>query len=138
LERILPDHLDPLATGEDDPLDRAQLSLLDLWKGKQRVSRHLLAYDTTNFHTYIASIASNHTRHELAQRGHNKQGRHHLRRGQTSSVRGMRQPIPRQRAAAVERNRQQQHLRDQERRLRDRKQLRPGVQVASAGERFDP
>jgi hypothetical protein len=49
----------------------------------------------------------------------------------------MRQPIPRQRPAAVERNRQQQHLRDQERRLRDRKQLRPSVQAASAGERFD-
>jgi len=40
------------------------------------VSRRLLAYDTTNFYTYIAS---NHTRNELAQRGHNQQGRHNLR-----------------------------------------------------------
>jgi transposase len=75
-EKILPEHLDPLATGDDDPLDRAQLALLDLWKEKQRVSQRLLAYDTTNFYTYIAS---NNTRNELAQRGHNKQGRHNLR-----------------------------------------------------------
>src|SRR5262252_3168152 len=75
-ERILPEHLDPLATGDDDPLDRAQLRLLDLWKGKQMVSRRLLAYDTTNFYTYIAS---NNTRNDLAQRGHNKRGRHNLR-----------------------------------------------------------
>jgi transposase len=74
-EKILPEHLDPLS-GDDDPLDRAQLRLLDLWKQKQLVSRRLLAYDTTNFHTYIAS---NNTRNELAQRGHNKQGRHNLR-----------------------------------------------------------
>jgi transposase len=75
-EKILPEHLDPLATGDDDPLDRAQLRLLDLWKDKQMVSQRLLAYDTTNFYTYIAS---NNTRNELAQRGHNKQGRHNLR-----------------------------------------------------------
>jgi transposase len=75
-EKILPEHLDPLATGDDDPLDRAQLRLLDLWKGKQMMSRRLLAYDTTNFYTYIAS---NNTRNQLAQRGHNKQGRHNLR-----------------------------------------------------------
>jgi hypothetical protein len=75
-EKILPEHLDPLASGEDDPLDRAQLRLLDLWKAKQMVSRRLLAYDTTNFYTYIAS---HNTRNELAQRGHNKQGRHNLR-----------------------------------------------------------
>jgi transposase len=75
-EKVLPEHLDPLATGDDDPLDRAQLRLLDLWKGKQMVSRRLLAYDTTNFYTYIAS---NNTRNQLAQRGHNKQGRHNLR-----------------------------------------------------------
>ncbi|MCC6365777.1 MAG: IS1634 family transposase [Bryobacterales bacterium] len=75
-ERILPEHLNPLTTGDDDPLDRAQLRLLNLWKGKQMVSRRLLAYDTTNFYTYIAS---NNTRNDLAQRGHNKQGRHNLR-----------------------------------------------------------
>jgi transposase len=73
-EKILPEHLDLLAT--DDPLDRAQLHLLDLWKQKQMVSRRLLAYDTTNFYTFIAS---NNTRNDLAQRGHNKQGRHNLR-----------------------------------------------------------
>jgi transposase len=74
-EHILPEHLDPLsATG--DPLDQAQLRLLGSWKEKQMVSRRLLSYDTTNFYTYIAS---NNTRNELAQRGHNKQGRHNLR-----------------------------------------------------------
>ena len=66
-EKILPEHLNPLATGDDDPLDRVQLHLLDLWKAKQMVSKRLLAYDTTNFYTYIAS---NNTRNELAQRGH--------------------------------------------------------------------
>lgn len=40
------------------------------------VSRRLLAYDTTNFYTYVAST---NTRNQLAQRGHNKQGRHNLR-----------------------------------------------------------
>jgi transposase len=73
-ELILPAHLDPLST--DDPLDRAQLRLLGLWKDKQMVSRRLLTYDTTNFYTYVAS---NNTRNDLAQRGHNKQGRHNLR-----------------------------------------------------------
>ena|SRR6266540_5875652 len=74
-EKILPEHLDPLSSTED-PLDQAQLRLLDLWKEKQMVSRRLLSYDTTNFYTYIAS---NNTRNEMAQRGHNKQGRHNLR-----------------------------------------------------------
>jgi transposase len=74
-EQILPAGLDPLSATED-PLDHAQLRLLGLWKEKQLVSRRLLSYDTTNFYTYIAS---NNTRNELAQRGHNKQGRHNLR-----------------------------------------------------------
>jgi transposase len=74
-EQILPEGLDPLSATED-PLDHAQLRLLGLWKEKQLVSRRLLSYDTTNFYTYIAS---NNTRNELAQRGHNKQGRHNLR-----------------------------------------------------------
>jgi transposase len=74
-ERILPQHLDPLSLDED-PLDQAQVCLLGSWKEKQLVSRRLLAYDTTNFYTYIAST---NTRNELAQRGHNKQGRHNLR-----------------------------------------------------------
>jgi transposase len=74
-EQILPEHGDPLSSA-DDPLDQAQLRLLELWKQKQMVSRRLLCYDTTNFYTYIAS---NNTRNALAQRGHNKQGRHNLR-----------------------------------------------------------
>ncbi len=52
------------------------MRLLGVWKEKQLVSRRLLAYDTTNFYTYIAST---NTRNQLAQRGHNKQGRHNLR-----------------------------------------------------------
>jgi hypothetical protein len=74
-EQILPEQVDPISSAED-PLDQAQLRLFGLWKDKQMVSRRLLSYDTTNFYTYIAS---NNTRNELAQRGHNKQGRHNLR-----------------------------------------------------------
>ena len=73
-EQILPEHPDPSSI--EDPLDLAQVRLLGMWKEKQMVSRRLLAYDTTNFYTYIAS---NNERNELAQRGHNKQGRHNLR-----------------------------------------------------------
>jgi transposase len=62
--------------GEKDELDQAQMRLLGVWKEKQLVSRRLLAYDTTNFYTYVAST---NTRNQLAQRGHNKQGRHNLR-----------------------------------------------------------
>jgi transposase len=62
--------------GEEDELDQAQSRLLAVWKEKQLVSRRLLAYDTTNFYTWVAS---SNTRNQLAQRGHNKQGRHNLR-----------------------------------------------------------
>ena len=72
-ERILPEGIDPIA---QDPLEEAQVRLLGLWKSKQKVSRRLLAYDTTNFHTYFATT---NTRGDLAQRGHNKQGHHNLR-----------------------------------------------------------
>jgi len=65
-----------LPAGQRDELEEAQLRLLGLWKQKQLVSERLLAYDTTNFYTYIAS---NNQRNQLAQRGHNKQGRHNLR-----------------------------------------------------------
>jgi transposase len=68
---------------EEDDLDRAQLQLLALWKEKKLVSRRLLAYDTTNFYTWVAST---NTRNELAQRGHNKQGRHNLRQVSLSYV----------------------------------------------------
>jgi transposase len=76
------DCFDRIATGESlpagkgDELEEAQLRLLSLWKEKQLVTRRLLAYDTTNFYTYIAS---SNQRNQLAQRGHNKQGRHNLR-----------------------------------------------------------
>jgi len=69
------DRIQTAAAGEDE-LDHAQSRLLTAWKDKQLVSRRLLAYDTTNFYTYVAST---NTRNELAQRGHNKQGRHNLR-----------------------------------------------------------
>jgi transposase len=74
-EQILPEGSEALGAA-DDPLEQAQLRLLGVWKQKQLVSRRLLAYDTTNFYTYIAST---NTRNQLAQRGHNKQGRHNLR-----------------------------------------------------------
>jgi transposase len=74
-EQILPEAQEALSPA-DDPLEQAQLRLLGLWNQKQLVSRRLLAYDTTNFYTYIAST---NTRNQLAQRGHNKQGRHNLR-----------------------------------------------------------
>lgn len=67
------EQIDATAT---DPLQQAQSRLLGVWKEKQLISRRLLAYDTTNFHTYIASTNQ---RNGLAQRGHNKQGRHNLR-----------------------------------------------------------
>src|ERR1035441_3180279 len=76
------DCFDTIATGESlpagkrDELEEAQLRLLGVWKEKQLVTHRLLAYDTTNFYTYIAS---NNERNSLAQRGHNKQGRHNLR-----------------------------------------------------------
>lgn len=61
---------------DEQQLEQAQIRLLGVWKQKQLVSRRLLAYDTTNFYTYVASTNQ---RNELAQRGHNKQGRHNLR-----------------------------------------------------------
>jgi transposase len=61
---------------QDDELDEAQRRLVGIWKEKQLVSRRLLAYDTTNFYTFVASTNQ---RNQLAQRGHNKQGRHNLR-----------------------------------------------------------
>ena len=61
---------------QEEQLEQAQIRLFGVWKQKQLVGRRLLAYDTTNFYTYVAST---NTRNELAQRGHNKQGRHNLR-----------------------------------------------------------
>ena len=65
-----------LPRGQRDDLEEAQSRLLGLWNEKQLVNHRLLAYDTTNFYTYIAS---NNERNPLAQRGHNKQGRNNLR-----------------------------------------------------------
>ena len=59
-----------------DPLDQAQSRLLALWKQLNPASHRLLAYDTTNFHTFFASTND---RANLAKRGKNKQGRHNLR-----------------------------------------------------------
>lgn len=59
-----------------DELDQAQLKLLALWKERQLVSHRLLSYDSTNFYTFVASTNGRNT---IAQRGHNKQGRHNLR-----------------------------------------------------------
>jgi transposase len=61
---------------EQDDLDRAQRRLLALWKEREMVSHRLLSYDATNFYTFVAST---NTRNTIAQRGHNKQGRHNLR-----------------------------------------------------------
>ena len=69
--------------GESDELEQAQSRLLAAWKNQQLISRRLLAYDTTNFYTWVAST---NTRNTLAQRGHNKQGRHNLRQVSVSYV----------------------------------------------------
>src|ERR1700692_2255612 len=61
---------------EEPQLEQAQILLLGVWTQTQLVSRRLLSYDTTNFYTYVASTNQ---RNGLAQRGHNKQGRHNLR-----------------------------------------------------------
>ena len=74
-ERLVPEAL----SGEDGaeaPLDEVQQRLTARWQAQERVSGRLLAYDTTNFYTYFATT---NTRSRLAQRGHNKQGRHNLR-----------------------------------------------------------
>ena len=69
-------HVEADERGGADDLEEAQLRLLAVWKEKQLVSRRLLAYDTTNFYTWTATTNQ---RNRLAQRGHNKQGRHNLR-----------------------------------------------------------
>src|SRR5208283_2294373 len=42
-------------TAQNNELDQAQSRLVETWKQKQLVGRRLLAYDTTNFYTYVAS-----------------------------------------------------------------------------------
>ena len=75
-QQLLPEKQAGEQSEEHDPLEEAQVRLLGLWKEKQLLSRRLLAYDTANFHTFIATT---NTRNTVAQRGHNKQGRHNLR-----------------------------------------------------------
>jgi transposase len=67
---------DASAADVGDELSQAQALLLGLWKQRKGFGRRMLAYDATNFYTFIAST---NTRNTLAQRGHNKQGRHNLR-----------------------------------------------------------
>ena len=59
-----------------DELEQAQLALLKAFRQRDLVSQRVLAYDTTNFHTWIATT---NTRNQLAQRGHNKHKRNDLR-----------------------------------------------------------
>ena len=47
-------------------IEEAQLRLLGVWKEKQLVGRRLLAYDTTNFYTYIASTNTRRIWHNAA------------------------------------------------------------------------
>lgn len=74
------EQLEPETAAAAEPatsaLDHAQARLLGLWRDRDQISSRMLAYDTTNFYTYIATT---NTRTQLAQRGHNKQGRHNLR-----------------------------------------------------------
>lgn len=60
----------------DDDLTQLQIALAQLWVRNDLVTDTVLAYDTTNFYTYIDT---KNERCSLAQRGHNKQGRNNLR-----------------------------------------------------------
>ncbi len=60
----------------NDDLTQLQIALAQLWARSDLATDTVLAYDTTNFYTYIDS---KNERCDLAQRGHNKQGRHNLR-----------------------------------------------------------
>ena len=59
-----------------DELSRLQVAMVQLWRNAGMVGDSVLAYDTTNFYTYIDS---KNERCGLARRGHNKQGRHNLK-----------------------------------------------------------
>ena len=67
---------DSLREPRPDQLEQAQLALLRAFLDRQLASRRVLAYDTTNFATWIASTNQ---RCKLPQRGHNKQKRRDLR-----------------------------------------------------------
>lgn len=69
--------VDPaLLEPQDDELEQAQRALTAAFRDKQLVSQRVLAYDTTNFYTWIAST---NRRNSLARRGRNKQKRTDLR-----------------------------------------------------------
>ena len=73
------DHFDAIDVSDQpqaDELEQAQSALLQAFRSRQLVSQRVLAYDTTNFHTWVATT---NTRNRLAQRGHSKQKRHDLR-----------------------------------------------------------
>lgn len=59
-----------------DPLTRAQLAVVERWRARAVLGGSILAYDTTNFHTFIDT---RNERCSLARRGINKQKRHDLR-----------------------------------------------------------
>ena len=60
----------------EDDLSRAQLAALRLWSKQGLIQQRVLAYDSTNFHTYIDT---KNERCSLAQRGHSKQGHNNLK-----------------------------------------------------------
>ena len=59
-----------------DELDRAQQALLEVFRAKDLVGPRVLACDTTNFHTWIAT---SNLRSALARHGRDKQKGHNLR-----------------------------------------------------------
>lgn len=96
-KRALPEWYGRTAVQQIRPTDVSQLSSRRYWEAWERVSEEDLAeisrrffsevaeleepaadcllLDTTNLYTYMAT----HTPSELARRGHNKEGKHHLR-----------------------------------------------------------
>ena len=77
------DCFDAIEVGEErdgrpanDELERAQGALLAAFRGSEAVGERVVAYDTTNFHTWIASANE---RCDLPARGRSKQKRNDLR-----------------------------------------------------------
>jgi len=67
---------DQMDTLSPEALEQAQEEIVGRVLKAESLGMGILAYDTTNFFTHIAST---NTRTNLAQRGHNKQRRHDLR-----------------------------------------------------------
>jgi len=70
------DRIDQRSPFPDDQISQAQLRLLRRWRSEGLVGKTVLAYDSTNFYTYIDS---KNDRCSLARRGKNKQKRDNLR-----------------------------------------------------------